>query len=109
MQNKTDDLAEQPLGFLTLDQFLSYFPPIRMSKNDFAKHFTVSYRTPVSLAEIYSVPPGSPGSVIKSPDDVRWRKRQEVLDYFYEIVIQKRHEYLTHFYHSFLDFKTHLA
>lgn len=107
---KTDDLAEQPLGFLTLEKFLSYFPPIKMSKDEFAKRFTISYKTPVTLAQIYSIPPGSASSkgeksVIKSTDDVRWRKRQEVIDYFYEIVIQKRHEYLTHFYHSFFDFK----
>jgi hypothetical protein len=106
------NLHEQPLGFLSLEKFLSYFPPIRMSKNDFVKHFTVSYKTPVTLAEIYSKPPGNNGrqqdgkaNVIKTADDVRWRKRQEVIDYFYDIVITNRHKYLTHFYNSFFDFK----
>lgn len=107
----TDDLGEQPLGFLTLEKFLSYFPPIKMSKPEFAKRFIVSYRTPLSLAEIYSKQPGygkdadGEKSIIKSTDDVRWRKRQDVIDYFYDIVIQNRHKYLTHFYHSFFDFK----
>jgi len=104
-----EGLAEQPLGFLTLDKFLAYFPPIKISKKDFARRFTVSYKTPVTLAEIYSQEPGAKGSIIKSRDDVRWRKKQEVIDYFYEIVVQKRHEYLTHFFHSFFDFKDPVA
>lgn len=103
------ELGEQPLGFLTLDKFLSYFPPIKISKPEFVKRFTVSYRTPVSLAEIYSITPGSQRNgektIIKSTDDVRWRKRQEVIDYFYDVVVQNRQKYLTHFYHSFFDFK----
>ena len=100
-----NDLKEQPLEFLTLERFLAYFPSLKMSKPEFAKKFTVSYKTPISLFEIYSNIPENQKSVIKSKDDVRWRKKEEVIDYFYDIVIKNRHKYLTHFYNSFFEFK----
>lgn len=98
-------LKDQPLGFLTLDRFLEYFPPLRISKDQFVKKFTVSYKHPVTLAQIYARPPGVNNPVIKKPNDVRWVKRNEVIDFFYDVVVKHRHDYLTHFYNSFFDFK----
>lgn len=99
------DLAEQPLGFLTLKKFLEYFPPLKITRENFIKNFTVSYRKPITLEQIYTNPPGPLNPILRKPNDVRWIKQDELIDYFYDIVIINREKYLTHFYHSFFDFK----
>jgi hypothetical protein len=96
--------------FLDLETFLQHFPPYEMSKAEFADRFTVMYRTPQSLSEIFSLQPPGTGKnrkpIIKDPNtDKRYINRDAIIDYFYEIVITGRHKYLTCFYRAYFEFK----
>jgi len=89
--------------FLTLERFLDYFPSIQMSRDEFKRRFRITYKNELSLAEIFNPSFFGISSVIKSVDDPRYQNREEIIDYFYEIIIQKREHYLTEFFRSFLE------
>lgn len=90
---------------MTLSDFLDYFPPIQISKQDFLRDFTIMYSRPLTLKQAFTMKPvGSRPPIIKSPSDLRYQNRDAILDYFYEIVVLKRHHYLTLFYKAFFDF-----
>ena len=93
--------------FLTLDIFLSHFPVIHMSKEEFTDKFSVMYSTKQSLRELFDMVPTSRGKpIIKKPDaDKRYINRLQVIEYFYEIIIRNRTKYLTLFYHAYFEFK----
>ena len=101
------------MGFLTLEQFLSHFQLINMSRTEFADRFTVTYAVPQSLSQIFNLVPVDRGSkkiapkpLIKSPEtDKRYQNRERVIDYFYEIIITNRYRYLTYFYQAYFEFK----
>lgn len=84
--------------FLTLRQFLAYFPLIDMTKEEFVKKFKVTYSKEVSLEELFNLK-----SVIKTKDDIRYIQRDLIIDYFYDIIIVNRHKYLTNFYESYFQ------
>lgn len=92
--------------FLTLDKFLDHFPPINMTKKDFADSFTVMYSVPQSLTDIFSLVPAKRGPIIKKPEtDKRYINRDAVIEYFYEIIIRNRRKYLQCFYEAYFQFK----
>ncbi len=95
--------------FLTLQVFLSHFPLIKMSKSSFVKKFKVMYSKPLTLEEIISLDPlcgGRKKALISKPEkDIRYIRRDDVVEYFYEIIIRNRHKYLTFFFNSYFDFK----
>jgi hypothetical protein len=93
--------------FLTLDKFLAHFPPIQISKEEFAENFTVMYSKPQSLAAIFALVPAGRGKpIIKKPEtDRRYLNQDKVIEYFYEIIIRNRDKYLTCFYESYFQFK----
>lgn len=93
--------------FLTLQEFLSHFPQITMSRDEFSRRFTVTYAKPQSLHDIFSLVPGNRGKpIIKDPSkDKRYVNREAVIDYFYDIVILNRHQYLANFYGAYFEFK----
>lgn len=94
------------MSFLTLERFLSYFPPIEMSKQEFANTFRVTYKNNPTLNEIFDENKILNGkSVIKSLDDSRYLNRYEIIDYFYDIIIANRYKYLELFYNSYFGFK----
>ena len=90
--------------FLTLKDFLGHFPIKKISKQDFVNQFTITYSPKVTLEQIYTLKPvkGRKRPIIKDPKtDIRYVQRADVIDYFYEIVIEKRHHYLTKFYEAY--------
>lgn len=95
--------------YLSKEEFLSHFPLIEMSKDDFAKKFTVMYACEQSLKDIFDlVKPDKKNKtpIIKNPaTDKRYLNRDRVIDYFYEIIITNRHRYLTFFYEAYFEFK----
>jgi hypothetical protein len=92
--------------FLTLEKFLKHFPPINMTKEQFADKFTVMYSQPQTLTEIFSLKPAKRGAIIKKPEtDKRYLNRDRVIEYFYEILIRNREKYLTCFYEAYFEFK----
>jgi len=94
--------------FLTLETFLAHFPNQAITKEDFVKQFQVIYRPAMTFEELFD-PTKIPNKIIKSDKDPRWVNHQKVIDYFYEIVIEKRHHYLSCFYKSFFQFKSPLT
>ena len=90
------------IGFLSEDAFLDHFPPIEISKSDFCRKFRVTYKNNPTLYDILN-PDNitNKRSVIKSLDDQRYVNRDRVVDYFYDVVIVHRHEYLKQFYKSY--------
>ena len=93
--------------FLTLEEFLYHFPEISMSREEFARTLTVTYAKPQSLRDIFDLVPGHRGKpIIKKPEtDKRYLRQEEIIDYFYEIVITNRHKYLACFFGAYFDFK----
>jgi len=91
--------------FLTLKDFLAHFPNVSMSKADFVKKFTVMYSKPLTFSQIFSLTSiNGRKPIITGTNDLRYIRRDEVVEYFYEIVIRNRHKYLSLFYNSFFDF-----
>lgn len=92
--------------FLTLNGFLQHFPLMELSKDEFIKRFTVMYATPQTLQQIFNREPNNRGkAIIKTLDDKRYVNREELIEYFYEIIIRNRHKYLTFFYQAYFEFK----
>ena len=91
--------------FLTIDTFLQHFPLMYMSKEEFSTRFIVTYTIPQSLYEIFALTPAFKGKpIIRNPEtDKRYINRNAIVDYFYEIVILKRHHYLTRFYQTYFE------
>lgn len=84
--------------FLTLEQYLSHFPPITITKEQFVKKFVVTYSTNPTLSDLFSF-----RSVIKNEFDPRYIARDQIIDYFYDIIITNRYKYLTEFYKSYFE------
>src|SRR3989344_2307918 len=89
--------------FLTKEKFLEYFPPKTISKEQFIKEFHVMYKTPQTLAELFSKAGKKP--IIKSDDDARYQHRNEIIEYFYQILVTDRYKYLACFYEAYFQFK----
>jgi len=91
--------------FMSLQDFLDYFPLINISRKDFVQQFEITYSRPLTLAQAFSMKHiGTRAPIIKSTDDMRYQRREEIIDYFYEIIVLKRHHYLTCFYNAFFNF-----
>ena len=90
--------------FLSKEEFLSHFPLMHISKQEFSIKFKVMYVYPQSLDEIFSFTiaektgRSKPKQILKNELDKRYIARQQILDYFYEIIINNRHMYLEFFY-----------
>ena len=92
--------------FLTLTDFLAHFPPVKISRSDFAKKMIINYSKPLTLEEAFSLSPiNGRKPIIKSTTDLRYVHRERVIDYFYDVVVVNRHKYLTCFYNSYFNFK----
>jgi hypothetical protein len=82
--------------FLTLTDFLAHFPTISIIKEEFVKKFIVTYSGRPTLEDLFNFK-----SVIKNTSDPRYINRDQIIDYFYDVVITNRHKYLTEFYKSY--------
>jgi len=84
--------------FLTLEDYLSYFPLINISKDEFVKQFTITYAKHPTLEDLFNMK-----SVIKKTDDSRYLQKTQIIDYFYDVIVVHRHQYLTEFYKSYFE------
>lgn len=87
--------------FLTLDKFLSYFQKKNITKSEFCNKFKIMYKTPYTLEELFSL---KHKTVIKDKSDIRYIRKNEIIDYFYDIIIENRYKYLTLWYNSHFKF-----
>ena len=88
--------------FLTLEKFLQHFPNIKISKKEFCKKFKIMYKTPMVLNDIFDL---KKSYIIKSNEDFRYIHKNDVIDYFYDIIIENRHKYLTLWFNAHFKFK----
>lgn len=84
--------------FLTLSQFLSYFPDICVTKEEFVRKFVVTYSGNPTLEDLFNLK-----SVIKNVEDSRYINREAIIEYFYDILVVNREKYLTEFYQSYFS------
>ena len=84
--------------FLTLNDFLAHFPVMNLTKEEFVKQLIVTYKTRPTLSALFNLE-----SVIKTKDDMRYQQRDAIVDYFYDVIITHRHQYLTEFYKSYFE------
>ena len=85
---------------LTLEHFLSYFPPLSISKDDFVKKMIVTYKNNPTLYDLFNFKT----KIIKTHNDRRYILKDEIIDYLYDVIIVNRHVYLTAFYYSYFEF-----
>lgn len=84
--------------FLTLEDYLSYFPKITISREQFVKQLIITYSGCPTLQDILDFK-----SVIKNKEDKRYINREEIIDYLYDVIVVNRHKYLTEFYNSYFE------
>ena len=88
--------------FLTLDEFLSYFPSRNLTFQQFQKQAIVTYSPPQYM---YDIVKGNT-SLTKRKDDIRIRQKEQILNYFYELLVRHKSWYLTQFYCSYFQFRS---
>lgn len=86
--------------FLTLQDFLDQFPPVKMTREEFIKRFIVTYVSTPTLEDLFNF---KAKRVIKDENDKRYINKEKIIDYFYDIVITNRYTYLTKFYKSYFE------
>jgi len=84
--------------FLSLEQFLLFFPIVKISREDFIKRFVITYANHPSLDDLFAF-----RSVIKNENDSRYINKEQIIDYFYQIIIEQRHHFLSLFYYNYLE------
>lgn len=84
--------------FLTEEKFLSYFPQVNITIDEFVDKVIVTYRDNPTLRQLFDL-----HSVIKTTDDVRYIKRDQIVNYLYDLVITHRFQYLKEFYHNYFQ------
>lgn len=89
--------------FLTLDVWLSHFPPLHLSKEEFTKRLVITYVSPQTLHEIISLAPKSSGRPLLATSDKRYTNRTLIVDVFYSIIIENRQDYLSQFFNNYLS------
>ena len=88
---------------LTLEKFFLHFPKIEISREDFVKKFIITYKGNPSLYDIFNFKQ-SGIKIIKTESDPRYINREKIIDYFYDIIVVHRYEYLENFYHAYFEF-----
>jgi len=84
--------------FLSLTKYLENFPVIDITREEFIKKFSVTYAHNPTLHDLFTIK-----SVIKTSDDMRYIRREDIIDYFYDVIVINRHTYLTEFYKSYFE------
>ena len=94
------------MSFLSLDEFLDFFPRINLTKSQFYNTFRITYKNNPTLKELFDEKNiAEKKSVIRSTEDARYLNREKIVDYFYDIIIDHRYLYLSKFYKSYFEFK----
>lgn len=100
--------------FLDLRKFLDHFPSKKMSRAEFIKKFKIMYPKPLNLNNAFiigDIKMKHKGkmiirkSLIKSENDIRYKNKEKIIDYFYQMIITHRHYYLKKFYEAYFAFK----
>lgn len=99
--------------FLTLEKFLAHFPPVKISRAQFIKKLQITYSPAITLEQALSPTPVKiqhRGKTVEKllikdkSQDVRYRKREQLIDYLYQMAITHRHFYLAKHYNSYFCF-----
>lgn len=99
---------------MTEQDFLDLFRPpniseklLKITKDELAAHLTVMYSLPQTLEQLFDLDhqPSRGRKIIKTNQDHRWINRDQIIDYYYQILVVGREIYLKNFYHAYFDFK----
>jgi len=102
------------IGFLTPEKFLAHFPLVKISRAEFVKKLIINYTKPLTLENAFSLTPIkmkhkgreiNRRPIMRGKDDERYIKQEQVIDYFYQMVVTHRHYYLRKFYEAYFCFK----
>lgn len=107
MPTKIDYNIPENSCFMTESKFMSYFnsTDLSLSKTQFATQFKIAYKTNPSLDQLFNTTNiENKKSVIKTTSDSRYQNKNKIIDYFYDIIIVNRFEYLKLFYSSYFKF-----
>lgn len=98
------------MSVLTLEKFLNHFRYIEINgekydinnitKDFMVKNLIVTYKKNPTLKDIFEFK-----SVIKSDTDMRYLRKNEIIDYYYDVLILNRFKYLESFYYSYFYFE----
>ncbi len=89
--------------YLTLEQFLNYFPSKNISKKKFKKKLKITYKNIISLNDIFNYK-----KIIKNNEDIRYKNKDKIINFFYDVIITNRIKYLTNFYNAYFKLPTKL-
>lgn len=111
MNNK----GKNKMMFLTLGKFLSHFPEKKMTRDQFKKKLKIMYSKPFTLEQAFLTKPFmikmADGSqvmrkpVISGKSDYRYKNRERIIDYLYQMIITHRHYYLAKHYQAYFLFQ----
>jgi len=96
--------------FLTKDDFLAHFPKKKISRAQFINKFNIMYSRPLTLQNAFSLKPikmKHEGETIlrkpimKGKNDFRYKNREKIIDFFYQMLVTHRHYYLAKFYEAY--------
>jgi hypothetical protein len=97
--------------FLTKDDFLKHFPlRKKINRNDFKHKLKIMYTKPMTLHQVFSLKPINiringkmieRKPIMKGADDFRYKNREKVVDFFYQMLVTHRHYYLGKFYDAY--------
>jgi len=90
--------------FCSLENFLSDFDNDSdgiLSKDCFTHNFKITYKSNPSIYNILY----EKNNIIKKPNDIRHMFKDEIVDYFYELIVLNKKKYLSNFYNSYIKFK----
>lgn len=99
--------------FLDLEKFLQHFPKVQMGRKEFASKLEIMYTKPIMLDQAFSLTPIkmkykgkmiNRNPIIKDKNDFRYRNKEAVIDYLYQMIITHRHYYLQKHYEAYFYF-----
>jgi len=100
--------------FLTLKAFLAHFPNQKMSRAQFIKKMRIMYSKPFNLEQAFLTKPFmikmdgksvERKPVISGKDDYRYKMREKIIDYLYQMIITHREYYLMKHYQAYFLFQ----
>ena len=103
----TLSINEEPL-FLTKEAFLRHFKSSNVvSKEELPKIMTITYSPCVTLEQAFELEPTKDRKkcIIKSENDFRYKNKEKIIDYYYNVLVTHRETYLGYFYESYFKFK----
>ena len=106
-----DDFSKLSINerlFLTKEEFLKHFKIADLpSREELPNILTISYSPEITLQEAMCLEPPKDRkkAIMKSENDFRYKHKEAIVDYYYNVLVTHRERYLGYFYDSYFNFK----